>query len=261
MDVKDKVVVISGASSGIGKELAIQLFKKGAKLALLARREDKLKQLHQNEFNHSPQVILVKTDVSKRDEVKAAVQKIAQVFGRIDIVINNAGVGYFGSFDNIAIEDFDRIVQTNIYGVLHLSQETIPHLKMTNGIITNVSSGLSKRALPYLTVYAASKSMLDSLSDGMRLELKPYGIKVINYCPPETETEIFENTVHEPGMESNTSHRRKQRVEDVVRRMVLAIEKEQREVVEVKSLDIMNFFAPKLLDKIFYKAMVVKEKK
>lgn len=261
MDVKNKVVVISGASSGIGKELAKQLFKKGTKLALLARREDKLKQLVATEFNNSTDVIWVKTDVSNREEVKAAVQKVIQRFGQIDAVINNAGVGYFGSFENISIEDFDRILKTNIYGVLHLSQESIPYLKNTKGIIMNVSSGLSKRALPYLTVYAASKSMLDSLSDGMRLELKPYGINVVNYCPPETETEIFENTVHEPGMVSNTSHRKKKKVEDVVSRMVKALEEETREVVEGKSLEIMNFFAPKLLDKIFYKAMVLKGKK
>jgi short-subunit dehydrogenase len=99
---------------------------------------------------------------------------------------------------------------------------------------------------------------VDALSDGMRLELKKYGIKVLNYCPPETETEFFAKTIHDPQMDPNAHPRKMAKPEDVAGRIVEAIVAEKREVVEGRFLQIMNFFAPKLLDKMFYKGMVLK---
>lgn len=260
MDVTNKVIIISGASSGIGKSLAQLLSGKNAKVVLLARREEKLMEIEAELKAAKHEVIVVKTDVTDKAQVANAVKLTLEAFGQIDVVINNAGVGYFGTIEKLPIEEFDRLVKTNVYGMLYLNQSAIPSLKKTQGMIVNISSGLSKRALPFLSAYSSTKSMVDALSDGMRLELRRYGVKVLNYCPPETDTEIFENTHNEAGLESDQAghHRKKAKVQDVALRIVSAIVAEKREVVEGKFLHIMNFFVPKLLDSMFYKGMVQK---
>jgi len=260
MDVRNKVIIISGASSGIGKSLAQLLSGKNAKVVLLARREEKLIEIEAELKAAKHEVIVVKTDITDSDQVANAVKLTIEAFGQIDVVINNAGVGYFGTIEKLPMEEFDRLVKTNVYGMLHLSQSAIPALKKTEGMIVNISSGLSKRALPFLSAYSSTKSMVDALSDGMRLELRRYGVKVLNYCPPETDTEIFENTHNEAGLESDQAshHRKKAKTQDVALRIVEAIVAEKREVLEGRFLHIMNFFAPKLLDSMFYKGIVQK---
>lgn len=259
MDVRDKVVIISGASSGIGKALARILSAKGAKVVLLARRIERLMELESELKAAKHEALAVMADITDKDQVAKAVRLTLENFGRIDLVINNAGVGYFGTLEKLPLEEFDRLVKTNVYGMLHLSQCAIPDLKKTQGMIVNISSGLSKRALPFLSAYSSTKSMIDALSDGMRLELRKYGVKVLNYCPPETNTELFEVTKNEPGLDTRQSgHRKKAQAEDVAARIVDAIIAEKREVVEGKFLQIMNLFAPKALDNMFYKGMVQK---
>lgn len=259
MDIRDKVVIISGASSGIGKSLAQILSEKGAKVVLLARRMERLKEIEAELKAAKHEALAVMTDITDKEQVSNAVRLTLETFGKIDIVINNAGVGYFGTIEKLPLEEFDRLVKTNVYGMLHLSQCAIPDVKRTRGMIVNISSGLSKRALPFLSAYSSTKSMIDALSDGMRLELRKYGVKVLNYCPPETDTEIFEVTNNEPGLDTRQSgHRKKAKVEDVASRIVNAIIAEKREVVEGRFLQIMNFLAPKLLDNMFYKGMVQK---
>ena len=260
MDLRNKVIMISGASSGIGKSLAQLLSTKSAKVVLLARRGERLMEIEAELKAAKHEVLVVKTDITDRDQVSNAVRLTLEAFGRIDVVINNAGVGYFGTIEKLPIEEFDRLVKTNVYGMLHLSQSAIPALKKSQGMIVNISSGLRKRALPFLSAYSSTKSMIDALSDGMRLELRRYGVKVLNYCPPETDTEIFEMTKNEAGLDANQAgHRKKAKVEDVASRIVEAIVADKREVVDGgRFLQIMNLFAPKLLDNMFYKGMVQK---
>lgn len=260
MKLENKVVIITGASSGIGKELAKRLAHKKAKLILVARREEKLKEVAES-LGNSAQVITVRADVTKRNEVDQAVQVGIKRFKKLDILVNVAGLGYFGPVATMDMKAFDQVVQTNVYGLINMVQATVPYLKKSRGMVVNISSGLSKRALPYLTAYASTKSMVDALSDGMRLELKKYGIKVLNYCPPETETEFFQKTIHDPEMDPNAHARKMAKPEDVAGRISEAIVAEKREVVEGSFLKIMNFFAPKLLDKMFYKGMVLKSEK
>ncbi|MDA8441751.1 MAG: SDR family NAD(P)-dependent oxidoreductase [Peptococcaceae bacterium] len=258
MDIKGKVCLITGASSGIGKALAQALSAHGAKLALLARREQELQKLADQLGALNPDILLVPTDVTDRSQVEAAVTKVFNHFGQIDLLVNNAGLGYFGSLEKMSMDDFDQVIKTNIYGLLHMSQAAIPYLKRSHGIILNISSGLSKRSLPYLSAYGGTKSMVDALSDGMRLELKPYGIRVLNYCPPETDTEFHRNSRRQVSMEMGGGTRKMAKVETVVASILKVIASEQREKVEGHFLHVMNFFAPKMLDTMFYKGMVQK---
>jgi short-subunit dehydrogenase len=254
MVLKGKVVFITGASSGIGRELARVLHSKGAKLALAARRLERLEEL-KKELGGAP--LALKLDVTDRSAVAAAIDKAVQHFGRLDILVNDAGVAYFGSLAAMPQAEMERIIRTNIFGLLNGIQAAVPHLKKTKGMVVNISSGLSKRALPFLSFYSGSKSMVDALSDGLRMELRGSGVKVLNYCPPETKTEFGDVTAHEPGLSLGASERKLASVKDVVGRIAKAMEKGTREVVDGAGfLKVMNFWAPTVLDNIFYKAMV-----
>lgn len=257
MDLKDKVILITGASSGIGKTVAEIVSARGAIVALLARRQEKLDELV-DKIGAKSNTLAIPVDITDREAVFSAVQKANNHFGRLDIIINSAGLGHFGPIENLTPAELDGVVQTNIYGMLNVTQASIPFLKQSQGMIVNISSGLSKRALPFLAVYAGTKSMVDALSDGMRMELRKYGIKVLNYCPPETETEFADKSLKGAGLEPGTMKRKLARVEDVAQDIVKSIVAEKREVVNGKALKVMNFLAPKMLDNIFYKAMVLK---
>ncbi|MBN2520134.1 MAG: SDR family NAD(P)-dependent oxidoreductase [Bacteroidales bacterium] len=260
MNILGKTILITGASSGIGESLALQLSKMGAKVALFARRKEKLEKIKNEIITYNPHVITIPCDVRNRGAVISGVKEVIDNFNGIDILINNAGLGYFGTIENMKPEHIYDVFETNVIGPVNLIQVTLPYLKQSKGIIVNISSSLSKRALPFLSAYAGSKSMLDGITDGIRLELKPYGIKVINYCPPETETEFHNSSIKEEGIEMSTKGRKFVKPNVVANEIIRSIIKGKREVVKGKFLKIMNFFAPRFLDRIFYKYMVLKIK-
>ena len=255
MKVSDKVVLITGASSGIGRELAVQLAALGAKLGLVARRKDLLESLARK--LGAERALAVQADVGSRAQVDLAVAAVKERFGRVDVLVNNAGVGYFGAIEAMPREKLELLLQVNVLGPVQMIQAALPHLKASRGMIVNVSSGLSKRALPFLSAYAGTKAMLDAISDGLRLELRGHGVRVLTYCPPEVATDFAANALtHELAGRQDERPRKKAPTPEVVRRIVAAMKAERREVVE-GPLRLMNFIAPRLLDRIFYKAMVV----
>lgn len=257
MNIQDKVVIVSGASSGIGQALVEILAAQGARVVMLARRADRLDAMETSLTALGHRVLAVPTDVADRGQVSHAIAMALKTFGRIDVVINNAGVGYFGTIEHIPVDEFNRLIHTNVYGMLHLTQCAIPVLKETHGMIVNISSALSKRALPFLAAYASTKSMMNALADGLRLELRPYGVHVLTYCAPETQTEFHATTTLQAGLDADQGGSRKMAsAKDVASRVVKAMVDEKREVVEAKALEVMNWFAPKLVDNIFYKNMV-----
>lgn len=258
MDVKERVVVITGGSSGIGKETAKLLAGKGAKLALLARDRSKL-DAALKEFGGGQKVIAVQADVTDRSSVDKAVAQVLSAYGAIDILINSAGVGHFGPVIDMTEEKLVKLLRTNILGPIFMVQASIEHLKKSQGMIVNISSGLSKRALPYLSVYGGTKAMLDHISDGLRMELRDDGIKVLNYCPPATDTPFLDAS-HTNERSRISDHTKLAKPQDVAGRIVRAIEGDKREAIEGNFLKYMNFFAPKVLDNMFYKAMVKKQK-
>jgi short-subunit dehydrogenase len=256
MELRGKVVLITGASSGIGRELARALARRGAKLALAARRAERLAELASE---LGPDTLAVPADVTDRDALASAVAAAVARFGRLDVLVNNAGVAYFGTLAAMPVSEMERILRTNVLGLLNGVQLAVPELKKTQGLVVNISSSLSKRALPFLSFYSGTKSMVDALSDGMRMELRKYGVRVLNYCPPETETEFGGATVHEPGLSMGEAPRKLASAADVAERIARAMEAGKREVVDGgKSLKVMNFLAPKVLDNLFYKVMVLR---
>jgi short-subunit dehydrogenase len=256
MDLREKVVLVTGASSGIGRELALQLAAKGARLGLVARRQELLDALAKE--IGAQEAVAIKADVADRAQVEAAVAQVQGRFGRLDALVNDAGLGYFGSVEQMPTEDVERVFRVNVLGPLYAIKAALPHLKRSRGMIVNVSSGLSKRALPFLSAYAGTKAMLDALSDGMRLELKKHGVHVLTFCPPEVDTAFSDNALKHELAGRDAPGRKKAKAFDVARRLVKAMVREEREVVMNGGLAATDFFAPWLLDRIFYKAMVLK---
>jgi len=260
MEIKNKSIIITGASSGIGRELAIILSGKGGFVSLLSRRKEEIDKLANEISGNNENVIAIQTDVTDPGQVNDAIRKTTDKFGKIDIIINNAGLGCYTPIELMPNDFVEQIFKTNIIGALNIIKASLPYLKISGGMIVNISSGLAKRSLPYLSAYAGTKAMLNMISDGLRMELRPFNIKVLTYLPPQTKTGFAECSLKSGPIDYSSSFdARAKKPEDVAGRIVKAIIKEKREVVEGKMLDIMNFFFPKFLDNVFYKAMVLKK--
>ncbi len=261
MDVNGKVILVTGASSGIGRELARILSRRGASLALLARNVKALGDLAAElaatkasgteGTGVEPAALPVPADITGRAAVEEAVRTVLSRFDRIDVLVNCAGLGYFGPIEAMLMEDLDRVVRTNVHGLLHVIQAALPALKESRGMIVNISSGLSMRALPFLSAYAGTKSMVNSVSDGLRLELAPYGIRVLTFCPPATDTEFDRKALKGPGLERvDLSGIKAAAAGTVAANIAAAIRAEKRETGG-RFLKVMNALAPRLLDRMF----------
>lgn len=197
MDVKDKVAIVTGASSGIGEASAKLLTKNGAKVVLAARSKEKLEKLSKE----LPGSFAVPADMTKEKEVKEMVKKTIEHFGRVDILINNAGRGYDASTEEINIETFREIFELDVVGLLVAMQEVIPVMRrQKGGAIINVSSGTALMSLPNMGAYSSLKRAVAGLSLTAREELKKDNIAVSVVYPYITLTDFEKNTVKEkPG--------------------------------------------------------------
>ena len=198
--IKDKVVVITGASSGLGEATARRLVKGGAKVVLGARRMDRLQALAK-ELGLDEQAV-VKTDVTQRDQVEALVERAIQLHGRIDVMLNNAGVMPHSPLERLKVEEWDQMIDVNIKGVLYGIAAAMPHMtSQKSGQIINVSSVAGHKVGPGGAVYSATKHAVRVISEGLRQEVKPYNIRSTIISPGAVDTElpnsISENDVSE----------------------------------------------------------------
>jgi short-subunit dehydrogenase len=187
-----KVILITGASSGMGKVTAIELIKAGHKVYTAARRIENMQDLQ--EMGGFP----IQTDMTNEAEIQNLVETIIQKEGKIDVLWNNAGYGLFGSIEEIPVEDARRQFEVNIFGLASLTQKVIPYMRQANaGTIINTSSMGGKMYTPMGAWYHATKHALEGWSDCLRLELKPFNIKVVVLEPGAIATE-FGDVLHEP---------------------------------------------------------------
>src|SRR6476620_2220643 len=183
IDFNNRVVVITGGSRGLGLVLARQLASEGARLCLLARDEEELRRAAE-QFPPDVEVMIVRCDVRRRADVRAAVDAILERWGEIDVLINNAGVIQVGPLEHMTRGDFENAMATHFWGPLHLMFEIVPFMRQRGfGRIVNVSSIGGRLAVPHLAPYCASKFALTGLSDAVRAELAPHGIRVTTVAP------------------------------------------------------------------------------
>ncbi len=194
MEIKDKVVIITGASSGIGEATAKLFAKKGAKVVLASRSRKKLEILSRK----LPNSFVIQTNMTKENEIKEMVKKTLGRFGRIDILINNAGQGYDSPVELININTFHKIFDLDVLGTVIAMQQVIPLMrKQGKGVIVNISSGTALMILPGMSAYAGLKQALAKISLTAREELKKDNISVSVVYPYITETDFEKNTIRE----------------------------------------------------------------
>lgn len=194
MDLKNKVVLITGASSGIGKETAIKLAKEGASVVLCARSEDELKKLRDKIEDDGGKALVVKTDVTKPDDFENAVSKTLDKYGSVDVLINNAGLMPLSFVEKLKTDEWEKMVDVNIKGVLNGVAAVLPTMrKNKSGHIINISSSAAHNYFPGGAVYCATKVAVKMFSEGLRKELAPkYGINVTSIEPGAVDTSLFE---------------------------------------------------------------------
>jgi NADP-dependent 3-hydroxy acid dehydrogenase YdfG len=199
--IENKVVVITGASSGNGAATARHLARHGAKLVLGARRLDQLQALAA-ELSLGDDAA-VQTDVTQYDQVKHLVDHAVQAHGRIDVIINNAGLMPHSPLERGKIDDWERMIDVNLKGVLYGIAAALPHMKaQRSGHIINVSSVAGHKVRPGSAVYAATKTAVRVISEGLRQEVKPYNIRTTVISPGAVATELADS-VTEPDIAEN----------------------------------------------------------
>src|SRR5216684_8774175 len=196
MRLKNAVVAITGASSGIGEATALEFARKGARLALGARRLDRLNAVAERcRQKGSPDVSTRRLDVGKNADARAFVAAALRDHDRIDVLVNNAGLGWMGRLHEMPDEKVDELLATNLAGVIACTQAALPPmLERRRGVIINVASVLGFRAAPYSAVYSATKHAVVGFSHALRGELSGTGVKVCVVYPASTETEFFAET-------------------------------------------------------------------
>jgi NADP-dependent 3-hydroxy acid dehydrogenase YdfG len=196
--LKDKVVVITGASSGLGEATARHLAQHGAKLVLGARRLDRLQALA-SELSLGSDAA-VQTDVTRYDQVKRLVDHAVRAHGRVDVLLNNAGLMPHSPLERGKVEDWDRMIDVHLKGTLYGIAAALPHMRaQRSGHIINVSSVAGHKVRPGSAVYAATKTAVRVISEGLRMEVKPYNIRTTVISPGAVATEL-PNSVTEPDI-------------------------------------------------------------
>ena len=188
----EKVALITGSSSGIGFETALALARANFFTFATMRDTSKADKIQEIAKKENLSLEVVQLDVDKEDSIKSAVKKILEQKGRIDVLVNNAGYGLFGCIEDISIDELKAQFETNFFGVVRLIQETAPIMrKQGSGIIVNVSSVAGRIGFPGTPAYISSKFALEGLSECMRYELSPFGIKTIIIEPGVIKTNFF----------------------------------------------------------------------
>jgi len=192
-DLNGKVTLITGASSGIGAATAVLFARWGAKLALTGRNEVNLQRTRDECVRVLPaeaeQPLLVIADVCSEDDVARLVDATIQKFGRLDVLVSNAGSGEYGSIENTSLEQYDRMMNTNVRSHYHLTMLCVPHLIATRGSIVFNSSICGTRTFPGVVAYSMAKSALDQLTRCAAMELAPKGVRVNSVNPGLTDTD------------------------------------------------------------------------
>jgi short-subunit dehydrogenase len=190
MHPKDRVVILTGATAGIGLATAYELARAGCKLVLAARSVEALQSLAAELRDAGNPAIAVPTDLSETGQATTLARRTIEAFGRLDVVINNAGIGLRDRVENLDMTEARRVIEVNYLGPAALIQAAIPYLRANpeGGLIINVSSIVGRRAVPGIAGYCASKAALESMAESLRLELKPDNVRVSTIYPGVTAT-------------------------------------------------------------------------
>ena len=257
MDFRNKVVIITGSSKGIGKSLALKLSDLGAKVVLNGRDEHKLDQTYNEFINAGYDCLSVVGDVSIPDDCKQLIEKTILKFSSIDIIIINAGISAIGDVSELNPETAKQVIDVNYLGAHYLSHFGIPHLKKTKGNLIFVSSLAGIRGLPGYSIYSSSKMALTSLAESLKIELNKYaihiGILYLGFTENDVDKKMFDKDGILIPQKSDHNFKPASR-EKVILKILRSIEKRKFKTVLTplgKTMYLINRFFPFLLELIF----------
>lgn len=229
--IKDKVTLISGASSGIGYATAIELAKRGSKIIAGARRLDRLEELKNNIVSQGGEITTIKLDVTKRDDCNNFAKTALETYGQVDNLINNAGLMPLSFIKNLKVDEWDRMIDVNIKGVLYCTSSILPHMiDKKSGHIVNISSIAGRIVFPAGSVYCATKHAITAFSEGLRQELSQrFNIRVTCIEPGVVDTEL-NNTITDSSLEGFKTAVKKMeplQAQDIANTIVYALDSPQ----------------------------------
>ena len=256
--LNNKVVIITGASSGIGKAAAQEFAENGYSIVIAARRVDKLIEL---EKSLSCPALSVECDVTKESDCENLIQKTIEKFGRIDILVNNAGISMRALFKDLDISVIKQLMDVNFWGTVYCTKYALPHILKTNGSVVGVISIAGYKGLPARTGYSASKFAVYGFIDTLRIEHLKDNIHFMIFAPGFTTSEIREQALIADGSKQGETPRKEDKMmsaRECAKHLLKGIKKRKAEVILTpvgKLIVILNKFFPRLVDRLEYNYM------
>ena len=259
--LKGKVVVITGASSGIGEAMAKEYAKVGAKVVLGARQADKLEALCKAIEADGGEAAWIATDVTKQEDCKALIDLAVERFGGIDVMICNAGISMRALFDDLDLSVLHRLMDVNFWGTVYCTKYALPYLQKSKGSLVGISSVAGIHGLPGRTGYSASKFAMTGFLETIRIENLKKGLHVMVACPGFTASNVRFSALTADGSQQGETPREEGKMmtaEQVARIVAKGIRRRQRLCLmeaEGRATHFVKKFAPALVDKLFYWVM------
>ncbi len=252
MEIKDKVIWLTGASSGIGEGLAYELAKEGAKLIISARREDELKRVASQ---IKSDVFILPLDLADQSNFEAKKTEALQKFGRIDVLINNGGISQRSLAKDTSLEVDRKIFEVNFFGTIALTKLVLPNfIQQKAGMIVTVTSAVGKFGSPWRSGYSASKHALHGFFDSLRAEIYADHVKVLLVCPGFIQTNVSRNALTGSGEKLGTMDKATANgltAEDCARQIIAAMKREQEEIVVAQFKERFAVFAKRIVPCLF----------
>lgn len=258
MDLNDKVVIVTGASSGIGKACAEVFGRAGAKVVLAARNMEKLREVSTSLDQEGIENLVVQTDVSEETDCKNLIEQSVEKFGQIDVLINNAGMSMRATFEQVELDVIKKLMDINFYGMVYCTKFALPHIIKAKGTIVGVSSIAGYRGLPGRTGYSSSKFAMQGFLESLRSEIFNKGVNVMWIAPGYTESNIRNTALNNTGKAQSESPLEESNLmtsEEVAKHLLNGVKKRKRTVVLTnlgKLTVFLNKWIPGLMDKMTY---------
>ncbi|MBB5394300.1 SDR family oxidoreductase [Mucilaginibacter sp. AK015] len=260
MKLKDKVVIITGASSGIGKALAIEFARRGANLVLASRQYVTLCHIAQTlQTDYAIKAIAVQCDVTVEEECAALIKQAQFTFGKIDVLVNNAGISMRALFNDVDLAVLKTVMDVNFWGAVYCTKYALPAITATKGSIVGVSSIAGYKGLPGRSGYSASKFALNGFMDALRVENLRTGVHIMLACPGFTSSNIRNTALDKNGVqqgESTLEEAKMMTAEEVARIIADGVENRDRTLImtlQGKLTVFLSKFWPAFLDKQVFK--------
>jgi len=261
-NLKDKVVIVTGASSGIGLASVYAFHKKGAKVVLAARNYDTISNVA-TELNaaRNNSALAVKADVTVETDCKNITEQTINTFGRIDVLINNAGLSMRANFLNVDLAVLKRLMDVNFWGTVYCTKYALPYIIKTKGTVAGVSSVAGLHGLPGRTGYSSSKYAMQGFLDTIRIENLEKGVKVMEIIPGFVASNVRNSALVADGSAQGETPRDEGKMmtaEELARRIVKGVEKRKRRLTtsyEGKVTPLIKLLFPSLLDRLYFNHM------